>query len=127
MAKQIEVEDHNHIKETSADNYSDEKLWGKIARYSKTAGISVIEKVLWLYYAAQRPVTPAWAKAVIYSAIAYFILPIDAIPDFIPITGFSDDLVTLSAAVTTIAVYIDDSVKAQTKETLKKWFGTTTN
>ena len=125
MAKKIEVKDHNSIEETGADNNSAEKLWGKITRYSKTAGIRKKKKVLWLYYAAQRPVTPAWAKAVIYSAIAYFILPIDAIPDFIPVTGFSDDLVTLSAAVTTIAVYIDDSVKAQTKETLKKWFGKT--
>jgi len=74
-------------------------------------------------HAAKRPETPAWAKAVIYSAIAYFILPIDAIPDFIPLTGYSDDFVTLSAAVTTIAIYIDDSVKSKTKETLKIWFG----
>lgn len=123
MAKQIEVKDSNDLKESSDDSYSDEKLWGKISRYSKAAGVSVIEKVLWLYYAAKRPETPAWAKAVIYSAIAYFILPIDAIPDFIPLTGYSDDFVTLSAAVTTIAIYIDDSVKAKTKETLKIWFG----
>lgn len=123
MAKQIEVKDSNDLKKISDDSYSDEKLWGKISRYSKTAGVSVIEKVLWLYYAAKRPETPAWAKAVIYSAIAYFILPIDAIPDFIPLTGYSDDFVTLSAAVTTIAIYIDDSVKTKTKETLKTWFG----
>ena len=123
MAKQIEVKDSNDLKQSSDDSYSDEKLWGKISRYSKTAGVSVIEKVLWLYYAAKRPATPAWAKAVIYSAIAYFILPIDAIPDFIPLTGYSDDFVTLSAAVTTIAIYIDDSVKTKTKQTLKTWFG----
>jgi uncharacterized membrane protein YkvA (DUF1232 family) len=123
MAKQIEVKDSNDLKQSSDDSYSDEKLWGKISRYSKTAGVSVIEKVLWLYYAAKRPETPTWAKAVIYSAIAYFILPIDAIPDFIPLTGYSDDFVTLSSAVTTIAIYIDDSVKTKTKETLKTWFG----
>tara|TARA_B110000977_G_scaffold196096_1_gene275765 strand:+ start:59 stop:244 length:186 start_codon:yes stop_codon:yes gene_type:complete len=61
MAKQIEVKDSNDLKQSSDDSYSDEKLWGKISRYSKTAGVSVIEKVLWLYYAAKRPETPAWA------------------------------------------------------------------
>ena len=123
MSKEIQIGNSSSIKEHSNDNYSDEKLWKKISRYGKTAGVGVLEKVLWLYYASKRPATPAWAKAVIYSAIAYFILPIDAIPDFIPVTGYSDDLVTLSAAVTTIAVYIDDSVKAKTKEILEKWFG----
>ena len=123
MAKQIGIKDSNDLKESSEGSYSDEKLWVKISRYGKTAGVSVIEKVLWLYYAAKRPETPAWAKAVIYTAIAYFILPIDAIPDFIPLTGYSDDFVTLSAAVTTIAIYIDDAVKTKTSETLKTWFG----
>jgi uncharacterized membrane protein YkvA (DUF1232 family) len=123
MANQIEIKNSSNIKEDTETNYSDEKLWKKISRYSKTAGVGVLEKVLWLYYASKRPATPAWAKAIIYSAIAYFILPIDAIPDFIPVTGYSDDFITLSAAVTTIAIYIDDSVKTKTNKTLEKWFG----
>ena len=61
MAKQIGIKDSNDLKESSEGSYSDEKLWVKISRYGKTAGVSVIEKVLWLYYAAKRPETPAWA------------------------------------------------------------------
>jgi hypothetical protein len=41
--------------------FSDEGLWGKIKNYAKSAGKEVIEKALWLYYAAQNPETPAWA------------------------------------------------------------------
>ena len=52
----------------------------------------MIQKALWLYYAAQRPQTPIWAKTTIYAALGYFILPVDIIPDLIPGAGYVDDL-----------------------------------
>jgi len=33
-----------------------------------------------------------WAKAIIIGAIIYVISPIDAIPDFIPVVGWVDDI-----------------------------------
>lgn len=74
------------------------------------------------YYAARRPETPIWAKTAVYSALAYFILPTDAIPDFIPITGYTDDMAAIAAAVATISQYIDDDVKALASKKLKSWF-----
>ncbi len=56
------------------------------------AGKEVIRKALQLYYAMKRPDCPAWAKAVIIGALAYFIVPTDALPDFIPAIGYTDDL-----------------------------------
>jgi uncharacterized membrane protein YkvA (DUF1232 family) len=76
---------------------------------------------LWLHYAARRPDTPAWAKATVYSALAYFILPSDAIPDFIP-GGYTDDLAVIAAAVATIAGYIDQQVKDRAQHRLAHWF-----
>ncbi|WP_373498987.1 YkvA family protein [Desulfococcus sp.] len=103
--------------------YSDKSFWDKILKYAKVAGIEVIEKALWLYYAAQNPATPAWAKTVIYGALAYFIFPVDAIPDFTPVVGYVDDLGVLAAAVVTVSMYITDEVKAITTKKLKDWFG----
>ena len=100
-----------------------EMVWDKVKKFAKVAGREVIEKSLWLYYAAQRPETPAWAKAVIYGSLAYFICPVDAIPDVIPVAGFIDDLGALAAALATVAVYIDEGVKAKVSENLKNWFG----
>lgn len=97
-------------------------LWQKISDFAKQAGREVIEKVLWLYYAAQEPDTPAWAKSTIYGALAYFILPTDTIPDFIPVTGFTDDLSMLAAAVGTVSLYITAGVKEKAAERMAQWF-----
>ncbi len=55
--------------------YSEESFWDKTARHAEAAGYEVIEKAPWLYYAAQKPTTPAWARTVVYGALGYFILP----------------------------------------------------
>jgi uncharacterized membrane protein YkvA (DUF1232 family) len=60
---------------------------------------------------------------VIYGALAYFVLPTDAIPDVIPVVGFSDDLGALAAAMGTVALYVDDNVKRLTAIKLREWFG----
>lgn len=104
-------------------NYSDKGFWEKIFTFAKVAGQEVIEKALWLYYAAQDPQTPAWAKSVIYGALGYFVFPIDAIPDITPVVGYADDLGVLAAAVATVAAYITKDVKALAAQKLKDWFG----
>lgn len=104
-------------------HYSDDGFWKKITKYAKKAGYEVIEKALWLYYAAQSSKCPVWAKTIIYSALGYFILPIDLIPDVAPIVGYSDDLGVLAAAMASVTMYIDDDVKKQAKKKLEDWFG----
>lgn len=103
--------------------FSDNSFWDKVVKFAKTAGKEVIEKALWLYYAAQAPETPTWAKVTIYGALGYFISPIDAIPDITPFVGYSDDLGVLALAVTTVAAYITSHVKEQAKIKMNDWFG----
>ncbi len=106
-----------------AGEYSDKGFWTKVIAHAKVAGKELIEKALWLYYAAQDPNTPAWAKTVIYGALAYFISPFDAIPDLTPVVGFADDLGAISAAVITVGMYITADVKAMADQKMKDWFG----
>lgn len=103
--------------------YSDSNYWDKVKNVAKVAGKEVIEKALQLYYALQQPGTPAWAKAVIIGALGYFISPVDAIPDVVPMIGFADDLGVLAAAIATVAIYITDDVKAKAETKLNEWFG----
>jgi uncharacterized membrane protein YkvA (DUF1232 family) len=98
-------------------------FWQKIKSFAVIAGREVVEKALILFYAAQRPETPLWAKTVIYSALAYLILPTDAIPDFIPFTGYADDLATLATALGAVAFSITPQVKASAKQQVNDWFG----
>ena len=87
-----------------ADAFDDGSFWNKVKNFALKAGKEVIEKALWLYYAAQQPNTPAWARTVIYGALAYFVLPVDAVPDAIPVAGFTDDLGALAAALGTVSM-----------------------
>jgi uncharacterized membrane protein YkvA (DUF1232 family) len=103
--------------------YSDRGFWDKVVAYARVAGREVIEKALWLYYAAQNPATPAWAKSVIYGALGYFILPLDVIPDITPVAGFADDFGVLLAALATVALFINREVKEKAARRLREWFG----
>lgn len=103
--------------------YSEPRFWHKLGGSARKAGKQALEKSLWLYYALQNPDTPKWARRVIYGALGYFILPLDAIPDFAPIIGYTDDLSVMTAALATVAFTINDQVKAQASERLNSWFG----
>lgn len=103
--------------------FSEESFWQKLKDFATYAGREVVEKALLLFFAAQRAETPLWAKTVIYSALAYFILPTDVIPDFIPLSGYADDLGTLVMALGTVTMSITPEVKASAKQTADSWFG----
>jgi uncharacterized membrane protein YkvA (DUF1232 family) len=104
------------------DNFDHGSFWDKVKNFAKSAGKEVIEKALWLYYSAQQPGTPVWAKTVIYGALAYFVLPVDAIPDLIPVAGYTDDLGALAAALGTVAAYVTNDVKALAHAKMGEWF-----
>ena len=98
-------------------------LLNKIVKVSQKAGINVVYAGLLLFYVLQKPFVPKWARATITSALGYFILPVDVIPDFTPAIGYSDDLGVLALAIVAVAMFIDDKVKQKSKAKLKSWFG----
>jgi uncharacterized membrane protein YkvA (DUF1232 family) len=105
-----------------AKEYSDEGFWEKVKKYAVSAGEGVIEIALKLYYALQDSDTPIWAKGVIIAALGYFISPVDAIPDVVPVVGYSDDLGVLAAAVAAVAAHIKEDHVNHAKETIRHWF-----
>lgn len=121
LADDLSNETAKDIKHHKQD-YSEEGFWKKITQYAKKAGEGTIIQALKLYYAAKDPDTPAWAKTTIYGALGYFISPIDAIPDFTPVLGYTDDLGVLAAAIGIVAVHIKDEHAEQARQTLKRWF-----
>jgi uncharacterized membrane protein YkvA (DUF1232 family) len=103
--------------------YSEEHFWDKVKKYARTAGSEVIEKVLILYYTMQDSATPMWAKGIITGALAYFIMPIDAISDLLPGVGYTDDLGVIAAAFATVLAEIKPKHIEAAKEKMKQWFG----
>ena len=103
-------------------SYSEEGLHNKIAR-NKGLGRTLLTKVFELWYAFRAPGTPAWAKAVIVGALGYFISPADAVPDLIPCVGYVDDAGVITSALTTIAMYVTDDVKAKAEKAVEGLLG----
>lgn len=56
-------------------------------------------EVLALYRFMCDPAAPAAAKGVAVAALLYFVMPIDVVPDWIPMLGFTDDAAVIAAAV----------------------------
>lgn len=104
--------------------YSENGLWEKISNVAIKAGQKVIYAVLLLYYVLVSPEVPIKYKSIIIGALGYFILPVDLIPDFIPVAGYSDDLAALIAVLKTVSVCITPEIIAQAQAKMKLWFGT---
>jgi len=105
-----------------SDAYSDKNFWEKLAGFALRAGKEVVERALVLYYCFQDADTPTRAKAIILGALGYFISPVDAIPDIVPVVGFSDDLGVIALAFSQILIHIKDSHRKMAAEKLKEWF-----
>ncbi len=75
-------------------------FWGTV---KKSAGrIPFIEDVVASYYCVLDPATPSRVRGVLLAALAYFVLPLDTIPDFIVGFGFTDDIAVLTAALAAV-------------------------
>lgn len=104
-------------------SYSERGLMNKLSAVAKKAGIKAVYAVLLLYYALQSPQTSTKDKSIIYGALGYFILPLDLVPDFIPLAGFGDDLGALVWAISRVVANITDEVRQQARTKLHDWFG----
>ncbi|MBD1878781.1 DUF1232 domain-containing protein [Coleofasciculus sp. FACHB-T130] len=103
--------------------YSDDLFWEKLGNFAVQAGKNVVENALILFYAAEHPNTPPNQKLIVYGALAYLILPVDAVPDFLPAVGFGDDIGSLTTALGMIVWNINSEVKEAAKQKMQEWFG----
>ena len=95
----------------------------KMKNKAVKAGKKLVYAVLLLYYTLQKDNVPLRAKAVIVGALGYFIAPLDVIPDFLPIIGYTDDFGALMIALATVSMYIDHEVKRKALIQLEAWLG----
>lgn len=111
-----------HI-EKYQDRYNEQDFTAKITKAAKKAGIKVIYLALLLYYVLKSPKVKMADKGKIWGALGYFILPIDFIPDFIPVAGYTDDLAALLWAFYAVAKNVTPEIETQAKKKLHDWFG----
>jgi uncharacterized membrane protein YkvA (DUF1232 family) len=73
-----------------------------------------------MYYAMIDPKTPLKVKATAAGALLYFIAPIDAIVDLVPLAGYTDDAAVLYAAFKAIQAHVTDEHIAAAKRLLQR-------
>jgi uncharacterized membrane protein YkvA (DUF1232 family) len=76
-------------------------FWAKLKRVARQ--IPFAEDIAAAYFCTMDANTPSRVKLVLLGAIAYFVLPFDAVADFLPLLGFADDAAVLAAAISQVA------------------------
>lgn len=82
------------------------------------AQLPFAEDLLTAYYCAFDRNTPTHVRTVLLGALAYFVMPLDFMPDLLPLVGFSDDAAVIAAALRVIWVSIQPAHRDAARETL---------
>lgn len=106
-----------------AEKYSEVGFWDKIKDNVSSIGMKLIYKALQLYYVAQSPDCPMKIKAGIYGALGYLISPIDFVPDFVSVVGYSDDAAAIALALALAQMYVTEEINAQARAKIRDVFG----
>jgi uncharacterized membrane protein YkvA (DUF1232 family) len=98
------------------DIVSSDSFWTKIRH---TIGkVPFADRVVALWVCARDPATPLRVKAILWGAIAYFVLPFDIIPDLLAGIGYADDAAVVAAALRAVLPYVTDSHRDQARRIL---------
>lgn len=108
-----------------AECFSDEGFKSKMKRIGKKMGGKLLYNVYVLYYVLKSRDVPVRIKAEIIGALGYVIVPLDLIPDFIPVVGFADDLAAITFAVQQAHAQITPGIQQKAEQKVYKLIGST--
>ena len=80
--------------------------------------IPFMDEVVAAYFCAMDPATPTRVRATLIAALAYFVLPLDFLPDFLFAVGFTDDITVLAGAIAMVRGHISDRHREAAKKAL---------
>lgn len=92
------------------------RFWTKLK--GAAAHIPFAEDAVAAYFAAFDRNTPLKVRATLLGALAYFILPFDLAPDFLPLIGFGDDAAVLLGALRLLSGHVTPEHYAAARDAL---------
>ena len=93
----------------------------KLKKFGTRLGHAAVKDILTLWYVMKSPATPIKDKVVIAGALGYFILPVDLIPDMVPVLGFTDDLTAIGLALKAVRSNITPEIERQVAAKMPSW------
>jgi uncharacterized membrane protein YkvA (DUF1232 family) len=100
------------------EKYVGDGFWKKMKKHASK--IPFAKEAISMYYCAIDPKTPAASKIIAIGALAYLVLPLDLIPDFILVLGYTDDAAAFWLAYNKLTAHITDEHREKAEEWLKK-------
>ena len=86
------------------------------------AGRTIAKPALEVLEMALDPFTPTQVRVSLMAALAYLIMPFDLFPDFMPLVGYSDDFVALTAVLSIWSRYMTPAIRERAERKLNKLF-----
>jgi len=96
-------------------------FWRKLRGLA--ASLPFAEDLIAAHYCAFDQQTPLHVKAVLLGAIAYFVVPTDLIPDYIPVIGYVDDAAVLAGAIKLVSSHITPEHREAARRVLARLRG----
>ncbi|MFN4229056.1 YkvA family protein [Parvibaculum sp.] len=93
-----------------------EGFWKKMARVA--GKVPFAEEAAAAWFCARDPETPTRVRATLLAALAYFVMPVDFIPDIVAAFGFTDDATVLMAALGLVSSYMKPRHRKAAREAL---------
>ncbi len=91
-------------------------FWRKLRQL--VSQVPFAEDLVAAHYCTFDRETPGHVKAALIGALAYFVLPMDAVPDVLPVIGFGDDAAVLAAAIKLVTSHITSDHREAARRTL---------
>ena len=103
-------------------SFNDNDFWKKVGKIAKKGGEKIVYLALLLFYVMKSDEVDLKQKLMIAGALGYMILPLDLIPDFIPVAGYADDFAAMMAAYSMIKANVTPGIKSQAEAKCREWF-----
>ena len=103
------------VNDASIDQSLLSRLLGRAGRTLARPALECLEMLL-------DGTTPHQARLTVLAALTYLVLPTDLIPDFIPVAGFGDDMVALTALLGLCSRHITPQITVRAQRKLDLWF-----
>ena len=103
-------------------HYSESRYWQKLSDLPRSVGRELVMQALLLYVVLTDERTPLWAKGLAAAGLAYLILPLDAVSDFLPVIGYSDDAAVMGVVLYELHRFITPAVRERAEGMLPNIF-----
>lgn len=117
------AEPSEELLKSKEKDYNESAFWSKLRKVGSRIGANAFYYALSLFYIMTSGNVSLKDKAYIAGALGYLIVPLDLIPDAIPVLGFTDDISALLTVYNRMKANLTPEMKQQVVDKIIEKFG----